>query len=403
MAVHTPHRKRVLLHCALVALGAACLCSCASTGGFHLPLPARLINRGTPWEARRPSYDGEGTLLAFMGDDAIPPRGSSVMFDAPLHSGILGQDRPLLVYLPPGYEQGAAPYPVIFAVHGFSSRPQTWAVLLLEALERGFREGTIPPLVVVMPDFSISGNGRDDSMTWFDDRAGNFGINSNLGRFEDHFFEEIVPFVSSRFNVRVDPGHVVLMGSSMGGYCTLYYALRRPSFSHILVPIYPCADLRYGVRGNKLADYDPAGYARLSNDKPCRVVNGTPLGGLGGLTEKWLYYHVFDSDRKPGPVWTEDQPVWKRLSEVNPVEMLDSAEMDLAGQRYYLIVGSADDFNLDAHIPLLVPRLVSRGAVVSPAQHILPGGRHSQDFILANVDAILGWIGEQLREDPAEK
>ena len=187
----------------------------------------------------------------------------------------------------------------------------------------------------------------------------------------------------------------------MGGYCTLYYGVRHPSFSRILVPIYPCADLRYGVRGNKLADFDPAGYALIGSDNPRRIVNGTLLGGLFGLTEKWLYYPVFDSDREPGPAWSEDLPVWKRLSEANPVEMLDAGAADLSGQKYYIIVGSTDDFNLDAHVPLLVPRLEAHGAAVSPAGKILPGGRHSQQFILDHVDEILAWVGERLREGAA--
>ena len=151
-------RKQVLIPAAMVLLAAASLCRCASTSGCcRVPLPTGLINKGTPWESRRPFYEGKGTLVAFMGEDAIPPQGSSVRFEPPLRSGILDRDRPLLVYLPPGYDGSGARYPVIFALHGFSSRPQTWAVLLIEALERGFAAGTIPPLVVVMPDLSDFG------------------------------------------------------------------------------------------------------------------------------------------------------------------------------------------------------------------------------------------------------
>lgn len=362
-----------------------------------LPLPPAIINKGTPWESRRPAYGGEGTLVAFMGEDAIRPEGSSVRFEEPLSSKLLAADRPLIVYLPPGYDHEGPPCPVMFALHGYSSRPQTWVNLLLGPLERAFAAGTCPPLVVVMPDFTVSGNGTDDPTTWFDDRCGNFCINSNLGRFEDHFFQEIVPFVFSTFNVRTDPEGIVLMGASMGGYGVLFYGVRHPSFSHLLIPIYPCADLRYGVRGDKLADFDPAGYARIGTDDPKRIVNGTPVAGLFGVTERWLYYPAFDSDRTPGEVWTEDRPVWQRLSEVNPVEMLSARGVDLAGQRYYIIVGSADDFNLDAHIPLIVPRLTAHGAAVFPRTNVIPSGRHSPAFLVAHLDEILSWIGEYLK------
>jgi S-formylglutathione hydrolase FrmB len=395
MSVEISRRRRKLVLAISIVFPATVLCAFIAHAWIRrpLPLPPAIINKGTPWESQRPVYDGEGTLVAFMGEDAIRPEGSSVRYEKPLSSNLLGEDRPILVYLPPGYDEEGPHYPVMFALHGYSSRPQSWANLLLDPLERAFAAGTIPPLVVVMPDFSISGNGTDDPTTWFDDRSGSFCINSNLGRFEDHFFQEIVPFVFSTFNVRTDPEGVVLMGSSMGGYCVLYYGVRHPSFSHILVPIYPSADLRYGVHGDKLADFDPTGYALIRTDDPNRIVNGTPVGGFFGVTEEWLYYPVFDSDWKPGAVWSEDRPVWERLSEANPVEMLDAGDVDLSGQRYYILVGSADDFNFNAHIPLIVPRLTAHGAEVFPATNIVPGGRHKPAFILAHIDEIMGWIG----------
>lgn len=384
-------------------LTAAVICAAVLVAGIvyawvarPLPLPLSVINMGSPWESARPVYTGAGTLVAFVGDDPARPDGSSVTYETPFHSDALKQDRTLLVWLPPGYDETAAPYPVIYALHGYASRPQTWANELIAPLETAIAAGTIEPAVVVMPDFSVSGNGTDDPATWFDDRSGAFYINSNLGRFEDHFFEEIVPFVTSSFNVRTDPEGVVLMGASMGGYGVLYYGVTRPSFSRILVPIYPAADLRYGILGDKLADYDEAGYALIDVDNPSRIVNAAAGAGLLGVTERWLYYPVFDSDSAPGPVWSQDLPVWERLSAVNPVELLDSPDVDLAGQHYYIIVGSKDDFNLDAHIPLIVPRLVARGAAVFPEGNVIAGGRHKPEFILAHLDEIIAWIGTEL-------
>ena len=274
-------RCRGLVVTVSIVVPVAALCALVAWAWIRrpLPLPPPSSTWGHPWESQKPVYNGKGILVAFMGKDALRPEGTSVRYEEPLHSRLLRKDRPLLVYLPPGYKDEGPAYPVMFALHGYSTRPQTWATLLIGPLERAFAAGTVPPLVVVMPDLSISGNGTDDPSTWFDDRSGNFCINSNLGRFEDHFFEEIAPFVFSTFNVRTDPRGVVMIGSSMGGYGALYYAVRHPSFSHLLVPIYPSADLRYGVRGNKLADFDPAGYALIATDDPARIVNGAALGG----------------------------------------------------------------------------------------------------------------------------
>ncbi|MBN1571757.1 MAG: hypothetical protein JW984_01020 [Deltaproteobacteria bacterium] len=363
-----------------------------------VPTSLTLLNRYAPWEDKAPEYNGDGKMMVFMaGNDPALPKGDSVVLGDPIYSRFLGKERPLIVYLPPGYEETEEPYPVIFALHGFASRGQTWVNILIEPMEKAIKDGTLPPSVVVFPDFSVSADGRDDPMTKYDERGGSFYINSNLGRFEDHFFKEIVNFVIYNFNVRIDPEGIVLMGSSMGGYGTIYYGITHPHFSHILVPIYPAADLRYGIDGDKLADYDPDHYAPIDYDDPKRVVNGAVMGGLLGITEEWIYYNVFDSDKFRGDAWDEDKPVWERMMANNPVEMIKSRDGNMRGQRYYIIVGDKDDFNLDAHIPILVPLLTSAGAKVYPKENIIPGGRHNPKFVEAHIEEILKWIGDELK------
>lgn len=364
-----------------------------------LPIPIPLLNKMAPWTDTIPTYDGEGELICYMStDDPLLPIGESVTVLDPLYSRILGEDRPLMVYLPPGYEADRAEsYPVVFALHGFSSRGQNWADVLIEPVEKAVASGDMPAAVLVFVDFSVSADSSDDPDTFYDERGGTFYINSNLGRFEDHFFEEIATFVFTNFNVRTDPEGVAMIGGSMGGYGVLYYAFTHPSFSHILVPIYPAADIRYGIDGDKMADYDPDGYAPIDTDDPHRIVNDVPVFGLLGVTEEWIYYNVFDSDRTPGEVWTDNLPVWERMMQANPVEILETDRVDLSGQRYYVIVGGDDDFNFNSHIPILVPLLTEAGARVSPEENIIPGGIHEESFILANIDDIVRWLGSELK------
>ncbi|MBN1881537.1 MAG: hypothetical protein JW885_05125 [Deltaproteobacteria bacterium] len=364
-----------------------------------LPIPIPLNNKMAPWADTIPTYDGGGELICYMSaDDPLFPSGESVTKKDPLYSRILGEDRPLMVYLPPGYDEGRSePYPVVFALHGFSSRGQNWADMLIEPVEGAIASGDMPATVLVFVDFSISGDSSDDPETFCDERGGSFYINSNLGRFEDHFFEEIATFVFTSFNVRTDPEGVVMIGGSMGGYGVLYYGITHPSFSHILVPIYPAADLRYGIDGDKMADYDPEGYAPIDTDDPRRIVDDAPVFGLLGVTEEWIYYFVFDSDREPGEVWAEDLPVWERMREANPVEILDPDRDDIEGQRYYIIVGGDDDFNFNSHIPILVPLLTEAGAEVFPEENVIPGGIHHESFIRAHIDDIVRWIGSEIR------
>jgi len=365
-----------------------------------LPIPLSLINKMAPWASTELTYDGDGELICYMStDDPLLPTGSSVTVTDPLYSRILGEDRPLMVYLPPGYdpENRAELYPVVFVLHGFGNRGQGMADKLIGPFETAIASGDMPPAVLVFVDFSVSADSSDDPDTYYDDRGGTFYINSNLGRFEDHFFQELATFVFATYNVRTDPEGVAMFGSSMGGYGILYYAITHPSFSHILVTVYPAADIRYGIEGDKMADYDPDGYEPIDTDDPLRIVDDAPVFGLLGVTEEWIYYNVFDSDREPGEVWKEDLPVWERMRQHNPVEMLETERIDLSEQRYFIIVGSNDDFNFNSHIPILVPLLTEAGAQVYPEEMIIPDGIHNEKWMKSQLDQIIPWIGSELK------
>ena len=361
-----------------------------------IPLPPHIVDRGVPWESGDIAYSGKGRLIAYMGDEAVLPGGTSVEIREPIYSMILGQDRPLIIYLPPGYNEKNKEYPLLIAFHGNGGRAQSWIRLLIEPMESAFENGTMPPTVIVSVDFSISGDGTDDPKTPYDDRRGSRYVNSNLGRFEDHFAREIIPFVFSNFNISTNPDSIAMIGNSMGGFGVLHYALKYPRLSNSFVLIYPSADTRYSIGGDRMADYDPKKYEPITTDDPKRIVNDSIFGGLFGITEEWMYYAVFDSDKLPGNFWKEDIPVWKRLMMVNPVETLDHQPPDLSAQSYYIITGSKDDFNSDAYMPILLPRLIEAGAKVYPSENIIEGGRHDQKFVVENIDNIILWLGTEI-------
>lgn len=387
---------RALLLCMAVLL---CLVFCQACCNTPRPLKLSTLNKRLEDTSDPFVYDGPGKIVLHMESDVAMPQGPGVVTGDGFVSDILGEPRPLAVYTPPAYDpERAEPYPVIYALHGFGGRYTMW-LPLVPPLEAAFEAGTIPDAVIVMVDFSLSGTGLDDPGTYYDERGGSFYINTNQGRFEDHFFEELVPFVTENYHVRTDAEGVVLIGASMGGYGTLWYGITHPDFSHILIPIFPPADLRYSIEGNRLENYDPARYEPVTTDDSYRIVNASVLWGCFGVTEEFIYYAVFDSDKEPGEVWTEDLPVWQRFKEYNPVEVLAEKQPDLTGQRYFIIAGSEDDFNLDAHIPIVVPLLEAAGAAVSPpeGERITPGGRHNAEFVEVRKDEIFQWLGDEIR------
>lgn len=129
-------------------------------------------------------------------------------------SGILEKDAYYSVYLPPGYEGTARSYPVIYALHGDNGNENT---LLengyLDIVDRLIESGQIPPVIIVMPD-----GGRTRYINNFD----------NSVRYEDFFFDELIPEVESRFRISASRTSRAVTGISMGGYGSIVYALKHP-------------------------------------------------------------------------------------------------------------------------------------------------------------------------------
>lgn len=359
-----------------------------------LPLPLAVQNRLAPWDDFRFSYRGAGRIICYMDRvQAWVPEGESIEFRPPFRNAFTKGKRNIFVYLPPGYRQDApAPYPVIFYLHGFTSTVANF-IEVASRFEKAMAAKKIPPVILVRSDASISGDTTDDPSTPWNDRAGAWYVNGPACRFEDYFFREFIPFVFSRFNVRKDPGGVVLLGASMGGFGALYYSITHPSLSRVIAVVFPAADLRYGIGGSRIAAYDPGRYAPVETDSPRRIINGMLLGGMFGLTEEFIFYPAFAGP--PGGAG-KGRPVWERWKEVNPADLLSGGTRDLSGKRYYIIAGTRDDFNCDSQVKVVKPLLLKSGARVFPANNFVPGGRHGHEFQIERMDGIVQWIGEQL-------
>ena len=108
-----------------------------------LPLPPSVVDNAAMGQEPRPFYDGDGVLIAHIGEDPIIPEGPGVVIEAPLKSDILGQERPLMVYLPPGYDKNRGDaYLVIFTVRPL--RLPSRAINLYGFLDRTRNFETLP-------------------------------------------------------------------------------------------------------------------------------------------------------------------------------------------------------------------------------------------------------------------
>ena len=119
------------------------------------------------------------------------------------------------VYLPPGYSTSGRRYPVLYLFHGFSDNHAGWLRHgnLRQIADRAITTDTIEPMIVVMPHTpgGFYGNRSDGSY-----------------RYEDYFFEELIPHVEKTFHVASDKKHRAVAGISMGGQGAFLYAAKRP-------------------------------------------------------------------------------------------------------------------------------------------------------------------------------
>jgi len=136
-----------------------------------------------------------------------------------LNSRILKQVVHYCVYLPSGYEAGAAEhparrYPVLYFLHGLGDNEQTlfnsggWT--LLDDLRRQHKMGDF---LIVAPE------GRRS-----------FYINSADGsvRYNDFFLQEFMPHTEGKYRVRAGRAGHAISGISMGGYGALRFAFAHP-------------------------------------------------------------------------------------------------------------------------------------------------------------------------------
>ncbi|MCB9475859.1 MAG: hypothetical protein H6684_15170 [Deltaproteobacteria bacterium] len=336
------------------------------------------------------TFDGDGTLHAFMDE---PPFGPHVEKHAPKKSAILGADRDVLVYLPPGYDKSAAPYPLLVVFHGYLDRPLHTLTPVVNQLDDKIRAGTMPPCVAIVPDLSLGGRGRDLPTTPLDDRLGSWGLNSNRGRYNDWIFDELVPWMRAEYNATDDAARTILTGFSAGGYLAVLTMLRDSSLADTVIAISPALDLRYSVNGDRLAAYDPKGYQPITTDDPNRPV--VKLGPYGTYTDAWAFWPVFNSDETPGPVWKNDLPVWQRLKDNNPADLLRDEAPDLSGHAVYLVVGAQDEFKFFNQVQVVRPLLAKAGAELFPDDPIRPG-HHEGTFVTEQMSLAFDWLGPRL-------
>lgn len=152
----------------------------------------------------------------------LPTPGKGRVFRIPaFRSAVLGNARPVHVWLPRGYDGGARRYPVLYVHDGqnlFQGEGPFGGWGLDETLDRLVDQGRLSELIVVGV-----GNTPARMSEYIPEEDG--GQASRYARF---LIEELKPWVDARLRTLADPAHTGVLGSSLGGLVSLHLAWERP-------------------------------------------------------------------------------------------------------------------------------------------------------------------------------
>jgi S-formylglutathione hydrolase FrmB len=181
------------------------------------------------------------------------PRATQVTFYSPA----LGVRRSFFVYVPPTLGAGQHA-PALYLLRGHE---REWlnpaedgsrgGVTAIDVYERLRAAGRVGPLVLVFPG-TTSDDGRVPGLLTnmrAPELAGAPGVGT--GRFEDFFFDDLLPYVDAHFPTLRDGRRRAIMGFSLGGVMAAKAAIRRPG-SFACVGAYDGTFLYAADRGRRV-------------------------------------------------------------------------------------------------------------------------------------------------------
>ena len=151
---------------------------------------------------------------------------SQVFDNLKMESEILNMERKYAVYLPPDYETSSRSYPVLYLLHGLGDDQTGWIQFgeVKKIADNSILNGDATPMIIIMPDANTG-------------IIGYFNIPSKNWMYEDFFFNELMPYVESKYRIKSDKRFRAISGLSMGGGGTLTYALHKPDLFSAAAPL----------------------------------------------------------------------------------------------------------------------------------------------------------------------
>ena len=195
------------------SLAAAVIATSCGSAGVSVAAPAV--------SASATAIPTESWQSATLAPDVTVDPGPGRVEQDTFYSSALKRTMTYLIYLPPGYDASAATrYPTLYMLHGGGGDITEWIDYgLLSTADELVREGTIAPMIIVMPE--------GDQEYWVDHVTSNV-TGANGEKWGTYTAREVVPTIDARYRTIVDASARAIGGLSMGGHGAIQLALNFP-------------------------------------------------------------------------------------------------------------------------------------------------------------------------------
>jgi S-formylglutathione hydrolase FrmB len=261
--------------------------------------------------------------------------------------------RPLLVQLPPGYDDDPSRrYPAVYVLQGLTGQVDAWRnrkafqPSVPESMDAQWRTGG-PAAIVVYVD------------AWTSLGGSQFLDSPATGRYHTYLCDEVVPFVDDNYRTLADRAHRGVTGKSSGGYGAMVTPMLRPDLfgglatnaGDALFEVSYWPDVREAVRA--LRDQYDGSYDAFWADFRSRP--GRPRRTDGALLNVYCMAACYSADadgcvQLPFEATTGRMrsDVWERWLAWDPVRMAAERSEALRSMRaIWIDAGRSDEFYLD--------------------------------------------------------
>ncbi len=262
-------------------------------------------------------------------------------------------ERPLWVYLPPGYDDDPdRRYPAIYVIQGYAGHLAMWwnrspyRQPFPETADAVFARGEAPPALVVYVD------------AWTSYGGSQFVDSPGTGRYHSYLCDEIVPWVDRRYRTLPEAAHRAITGKSSGGFGAMITPMLRPDLfgalaTHAGDALYELLYIpEFGRAARLLRDYD-GDIGRWWDDFRSRVSftkeADRVLLGLLGVAACFSAHEdgtvELPFDQRTGALRPE---AWERWLDWDPVRMAPRYAGALRSLRaIWIDAGTRDEYFLD--------------------------------------------------------